>query len=141
MKQPKLVIFDCDGVLVDSETITNAVMVSLLKEYNVNLSREEYVRRYVGITLEDCRQRIANDFDVHLPTTFVPFFYEKAMEALELDLVEIPGVRDLIERINLPCCVASNSHDAKLKMMLEKTQLLHYFGNGIFSSTHVPNYF
>jgi len=135
----ELVIFDCDGVLVDSETITNKLLVNLLKEYGIEYTLEDFVSRYVGTLLEEVINQISEEFKVAFPESFIHDYYQKAYSQLQQNLQEINGVRNLIERLNIPFCVASNSQEAKLRMMLEKVELLHYFEGTIFSATHVKH--
>jgi beta-phosphoglucomutase-like phosphatase (HAD superfamily) len=138
MKKIDLVIFDCDGVLVDSESITNELMISLLKPLGISLTREEYVQRYVGRTIEDFIKQISEEYNISLSETFIQGFQREALVRLHEYLDEIEGVQDLIRRITVPFCVASNSAETKVKFMLEVTGLLKYFEGKIFSSTQVP---
>lgn len=139
LKKIELVIFDCDGVLVDSETITNKLLVDLLKEYGIEYTLEEFVSRYVGTLLEEVVNEISDKFKVAFPGSFIPDYYQKAYSQLQENLQEVSGVRHLIERLNVPFCVASNSQEAKLRMMLKKVELLDYFEGKIFSATHVKH--
>lgn len=138
MKSCELVIFDCDGVLVDSETITNALMISMLKPHRVEITKTEYVKQFVGMTLENCLRKISNEYGVIFPEAFLTEYHRMTLEALRKNLKEVDGVRNLIERLNVPFCVASNSADSKVKLMLETTNLHKHFMGKIFSSTHVP---
>lgn len=137
MAKIELVIFDCDGVLVDSETITNQLLVNLLKEYGIEYKLEDFVSRYVGTLLEEVINQISKEHGLAFPESFIPDYYQKAYVQLQQNLEEINGVRNLIERLNVPFCVVSNSQETKLRMMLNKVDLLHYFEGKIFSATHV----
>jgi len=139
LAQIELVIFDCDGVLVDSETITNQLLVNLLKEYGIEYKLEDFVSRYVGTLLEEVINQISKEHELAFPESFIYDYYQKAYVQLQQNLQEINGVRNLIERLNVPFCVVSNSQETKLRMMLEKVDLLHYFEGKIFSATHVKN--
>jgi HAD superfamily hydrolase (TIGR01509 family) len=131
------VIFDCDGVLVDSETITNSLMIDMLKPHRIVLTKEEYVRKYVGLTIESCLSQLSKEFDVVFPEGFITEYHRMALEFLRKNVKEVDGVRGLIERLDVPFCVASNSADSKVKLMLEVTGLHKYFSGKIFSSSHV----
>jgi HAD superfamily hydrolase (TIGR01509 family) len=137
LKTNELVIFDCDGVLVDSETITNALMIDMLKPHRIVLTREEYVRKYVGLTIESCLGQLSKENDVVFPEGFITEYHRMSLELLRKNVKEVDGVRRLIERLEVPFCVASNSADSKVKLMLEATDLFKYFTGKIFSSTHV----
>lgn len=137
MKTFELVIFDCDGVLVDSETITNSLMIDMLEPHRIVLTKEEYVRKYVGLTIESCLSQLSKEYDVDFPEGFITEYHRMALELLRKHVKEVDGVRGLIERLDVPFCVASNSADSKVKLMLEVTGLHKYFSGKIFSSSHV----
>jgi HAD superfamily hydrolase (TIGR01509 family) len=139
MKKVELVIFDCDGVLVDSETITNVLMIEMLEPHGVFFTREEYVQRYVGITLEDCISQICEEFKITLPDSFIKDYLRVALIRLQLYVEEIDGIQDLLRRIPMPFCVASNSPESKVRLMLETTHLLKHFDGKIFSASQVSN--
>lgn len=137
MKKFDLLIFDCDGVLVDSEIITNALMIDMLKPHRILLTKEEYVRKYVGLTIESCLSQLSKEYDVIFPEGFITEYHRMSLELLRTNLKEVEGVRRLIERLAVPFCVASNSADSKVKLMLEATDLHKYFTGKIFSATRV----
>lgn len=137
MKKFELLIFDCDGVLVDSETITNALMIEMLKPHRIVLTKEEYVQKYVGLTIESCLSQLSKEYGVVFPEAFTTEYHRMSLELLRKNVKEVEGVRCLIERLEIPFCVASNSADSKVKLMLEATNLHRYFSGKIFSSTHV----
>lgn len=139
MKSFELVIFDCDGVLVDSETITNALMIDMLKPHGVVFTKQEFVNRFVGVKIETCIEQISEEFKVDLPENFLFNYHQKGIELIEQNLQEIEGVRALINRLKVPFCVASNSTAPKIEMVLRKTGLFEYFDGKIFSSYNVPN--
>lgn len=137
MRSFELVIFDCDGVLVDSETITNGLMIEMLKPYGIEFTRTEYVIRYVGMTLESCLRLLRNEYKVSFSENFLAVYHTKSLELLKKNVKEVDGVRQLIERLHVPFCVASNSSESKVKLMLEATDLYRYFTGKIFSASLV----
>src|SRR5207249_1941077 len=104
----ELVIFDCDGVLVDSEPIVNRLFVTMLEEVGHALDYEETLREFSGTSsarrLEVCQRRIG----FAVPPEFLGLFKKRLSEALERDLRPVPGVRAALDRIDSPRCVASN---------------------------------
>ncbi|MGQ2964299.1 HAD family hydrolase [Methylophilus sp.] len=139
MKSFELVIFDCDGVLVDSETITNALMIDMLETYGIEYTKQEFVSRFVGVKIEHCIESIIKEYNIKLPDSFLHDYHLKAVELLKLNVQEIAGVRNLIHRLQVPYCVASNSTQSKIEMMLAKTDLLRFFAGKMFSSYDLPN--
>lgn len=139
MKSFELVIFDCDGVLVDSETITNALMIDMLETYGIEYTKQEFVSRFVGVKIEHCIETIIKEYNIKLPDSFLHDYHLRVLALLKLNLKEIAGVRNLINRLQVPYCVASNSTQSKIEMMLGKTDLLKFFEGKTFSSYDVPN--
>ncbi len=137
MHSYELVVFDCDGVLVDSERITNKIFVSMAAQYGVDLTLEELVAKYVGLTLSTGMEMIQREYGVRFPHSFIADFNTKSRESLAKDLTEIPGVSDLVRGLELPYCVASNSSPEKVAFMLEVAGLKDLFNGNIFSAAQV----
>ena len=112
MSPPELVIFDCDGVLVDTERVSNQVMADLLAEYGVSLSFEECVARFIGRSDAQC-QLIAEALSGQpLPENFLDICEARTLALLEQELRPVPGIEALIAELHSPFCVASNGRRA-----------------------------
>ena len=135
-KRPALVIFDCDGVLVDSEPIFNQVLWRYLTVAGAQLSYHETAARFTGKHRDDVT-RYMRDTHVHIPNDWPEGFYEKALAALDASVLPIEGIGPVIERLTkarIPICVASNGSRAKMKITLRRTGLLASFGDRYYSA-------
>jgi HAD superfamily hydrolase (TIGR01509 family) len=130
----ELIIFDCDGVLVDSEPIVNQVFLEELNKVGIPISLDELFKNYVGRSLDQCLQLIHLRYGILLGNDFLKQYNALRDLALESRIKAIDGVDRLISQLRLPHCVASNSDASKVKRMLELTGLLHYFEDKIFSA-------
>jgi HAD superfamily hydrolase (TIGR01509 family) len=139
MSQFKLVIFDCDGVLVDSERITNQVLVDMLGELGFALSLDEAIENFVGRSLGQCLDTIAVLLGTAPPDHFAATFHSRTTAALEANILAVPGVRDALDAIAVPCCVASSGDHEKMRITLGATGLLSRFAGRIFSVTEVTH--
>lgn len=132
MKQ--LVIFDCDGVLVDSELLASVALVDCLTEHNIAMKAEDADERFKGKRLSDCLLEIEQLYSCKLPAEFTDVYRARMSEYFEAKLKAIDGVEDAIKKIPHPKCVASNGPLEKMKRNLEITGLRNYFEENIFSA-------
>lgn len=139
MTQFELVIFDCDGVLVDSEGITTRVLAAMLNEMGLDIAPDTLYDVFHGRSLAQCLALIADMLAKPLPETFVPALRERAAAALWAEVVPIAGVADVLARLQIPFCVASSGDYEKMRLTLGKTGLLAWFGANIFSVADVEN--
>ncbi|MDJ0771984.1 MAG: HAD family hydrolase [Mastigocoleus sp. MO_167.B18] len=139
MHQFELVIFDCDGVLVDSERITNTVFAQMLNELGLNLTLEDMFNKFVGNSMTTCLEMIQGMLGKSVPKTFVGEYKIRTKKALESELQAVEGIKDALDRLNLPYCVASSGDREKMQTTLGITNLLSYFEDKLFSVTEVAN--
>ncbi len=136
----KLVIFDCDGVLVDSESICAQVMCEVLQGLGSTCTVEDVDRSFRGRSLSDCMERLETHWQISLPPTFLATLNERTFAALEAELRPICNVVGAIERIQaagLPICVASSGSHQKINHSLGLTNLIHHFEGNLFSASEV----
>ncbi len=133
----ELVIFDCDGVLVDSEVIANQVFSDYLKRHGLDISPEDCTRRFVGLSLSSCKTKIADEDGVVLPDNFVGKLRDETLVVLAESLDPVPGIRAALDAITLPVCVASSGSLEKITGALTKTGLIEHFGGKLFSADQV----
>jgi HAD superfamily hydrolase (TIGR01509 family) len=137
VKRPvELVIFDCDGVLVDSERIAVRVDAQMLAELGWPLSEAEVVERFMGRTTEDMIRAIEAEIDGLNPGWHVEFD-RRYMAALEAELQPVDGVVEALDAIDVPTCVASSGTHEKLRFTLGHTGLYPRFAGRIFSAHDV----
>jgi len=132
------VIFDCDGVLVDSEPIANRVLARALSDLGRPTRAEEAWREYGGQTWEACFVQMERTLGRALPPGFPALFAERLEQALERELEPIPGIHAALAAISTPSCVASNGRHETMRLTLAKTGLLARFDGRIFSAADVP---
>ncbi|HEY7467526.1 MAG TPA: HAD family phosphatase [Dehalococcoidia bacterium] len=137
---PALVIFDCDGVLVDAEAGSDAIVSSLLAEMGIDLRPAEVHRRTQGVSDRDMWLMFARDFGKPMPASLKAKYREREAAFLRENAAAIPGVetvlRTLAERAQ-PMCVASSGTKAKMRISLGVTGLARYFGGNVFSASQV----
>jgi HAD superfamily hydrolase (TIGR01509 family) len=132
-----LVIFDSDGVLVDSERLSNQVLADMISALGCPTTRDEAIVRYMGRTLATCVELIETRIGRPVPDTFVSEFRARTFEFFGSDLEAVPGIVDALERIDLPMCVASSGPIEKLRLTLGTTGLLPRFEGRLFSAVDV----
>jgi len=136
-----LVIFDCDGVLVDSEPIANRVFTDLLNEIGLRTTLEETMRDYVGRSMAACMAIVGERLGRPVPDDFVDAFRDRTADAFRAELRGVPGIEaalDAITRDALPTCVASSGEHRKIRLSLGLTGLLPRFEGRVFSAQDVP---
>ena len=138
MAQPELVIFDCDGVLIDSEAIACRTDAACLAEIGIAMSAEEIMDRYVGISAAAMFADIELRHGRRLPADFIETVRSRVATAFDTDLLPMAGVEMALRALPFNRCVASSSAPARLQHSLSLTGLLRYFDPHIFSATQVP---
>jgi HAD superfamily hydrolase (TIGR01509 family) len=132
-----LIIFDSDGVLVDSETIGIEVLVNAAREVGADIGFEEALSLFRGAKMADCIQDIERRAGRKLGDAFVETIRVDTAEAFASRLRPVPGVRSALAAIKLPVCVASNGPRAKLTQALRLTRLHRRFGDHVYSAYEV----
>ncbi|MGB6230983.1 MAG: HAD family hydrolase [Litorimonas sp.] len=135
-----LVIFDCDGVLVDSEPLSNAVMADHISRLGWPMDGSGAMRRFKGLTMTQVHAAIEARLQRPVDTIWMDAFRAEAEARMKTELKAIPGVRALIERVHgtgLKSCVASQGRLAKMRVSLGATGLWDLFEGRIFSAVDV----
>lgn len=133
-----LVIFDCDGVLVDSEPVANRIFTEALNDLGLPIGYDEVCREFVGLTMASCMEIVEHRMGRPVPEDFVERLQERTFAAFRRELRAVPGVREALDRIDLPVCVASSGEPEKMRLTLGLTGLLDRFDGRLFSATEVP---
>jgi HAD superfamily hydrolase (TIGR01509 family) len=134
-----LVIFDCDGVLVESEALANQVYVQMLGDYGFRVDTEAYLREFSGVALPKRLEATSKKLNWTPPADFIPIFHERLSTLSEKELKVVPGIHELIKSLTVPFCVASNGSRAEIVLRLRIAGLTAHFGNAIFSAMEVPH--
>ncbi|MEQ6124005.1 HAD family hydrolase [Pseudotenacibaculum sp. MALMAid0570] len=136
----KCIIFDCDGVLVDSETISNQVVVDLANSYGANITLEYAIQHFAGTSLSYVKSHIEELIQQDLPDNFEKDYRRISFERFQQDIQPIQGITELLDELTIPFCVASNGPLNKMKLNLELTGLLHYFKGNLFSAYEIKKW-
>lgn len=139
--RPSAVIFDCDGVLVDSEPVTNRLIRDDLADYGLPMTIEQVMAAFVGGTMEGVAEK-ARDMGAALPQDWVSGFYPRMFAALEREVTEIEGATALLMQLadkGLAMAVASNGPPRKMQITLGRTGLAQFFGRHVYSAHDLPS--
>lgn len=134
-----LVVFDCDGVLVDSETIACRIDAEIFTALGFPLDFEDIRRDFVGVSATTMCRTIEERFGRKLPADMPQRLLQAALDSFEAELQPIAGIADTLGRLNGPRCVASSSSPPRIRRSLELTGLLDFFAPHLFSATMVKN--
>lgn len=141
MKFPELIIFDCDGTLVDSEPISNQVVADMMNDLGISMTRDRSVELFAGKSFKDIIAYIEHQLEAPLSFDFEPEFRKNAQLAFEKFLLPSKGVVSFIENLQIPYCVASNGPTIKMETTLKVTGLNKYFNEGnIFSAYDIQSW-
>jgi HAD superfamily hydrolase (TIGR01509 family) len=133
------VVFDSDGVLVDSEPVANAILAELLTELGLPMLASESMRDFMGRTFTHIEQVVAERLGRPVPPALRERYYARLFAAFERDgLPAVPGVAQALDAIALPACVASSGPHEKIRRALRAAGLLDRFPEeAIFSAQDV----
>ncbi|MFF0737960.1 HAD family hydrolase [Streptomyces chartreusis] len=136
-----LVIFDNDGVLVDSEPISNRLLAAYLTELGHPTSYEDSIRDYMGSAMHRIHDLVLERTGERLPEDFDDVFHARVFAAFERELKAVPGAVDVLEKLGadrVPYCVASSGSHERIRVGHRTTGLDRYFDEGrVFSSQDV----
>jgi HAD superfamily hydrolase (TIGR01509 family) len=136
-----LVIFDCDGVLVDSEPISNRVLARAITDAGLSIDPDEVALTFEGMRLRDIQTEVEERLGRRLPKGWIARFEADRAAAFEEGLAPVPGIADVLSQASsdgLPMCVASQARREKTELTLGLTGLSRYFPtSSLFSSTMV----
>jgi len=142
MQQPiEAIIFDCDGTLVDSETLSILILLDFASEFGHKLAYKDALQQFAGSDLAVVMKSIEQQIGHALPDDFMDSFRARQLPILKEQLQAIPGVEDLLEALARPFCVASNAPLSKINVCLETTGLDRFFSEAsIFSAYQIEKW-
>ena len=132
-----LVIFDCDGVLINSEELASEICVEAVRDLGLHLTPHQYADRYAGHPVSEIWRRVQEDCGQPLPDGFRERVDKLVRRRFETELQAISGVADVLGGLNHPRCVASSSQLDLLRANLGRTGLIGHFDPHIFSGSQV----
>lgn len=134
-----LLIFDCDGVLVDSEPLSNRIFNTMLGELGIVMSLEETVEKYVGRSMKSCYEMIYQEYGVEVPPEFNADYQQRIKQVFVDQLQAVSHIHETLAILPYPRCVASSGSHEKMQTTLGVTGLYAHFEGRIFSATEVQN--
>lgn len=140
MKNIKCILFDCDGVLVDSEIIGNKVMIAMAQEYGFEMTTEDSIHFFNGKSIYENLQLIETKINRKLPDSFESEYRKQSFEAFKKEIKPIAGVTEFINNLSVDFCVASNGPIDKMELNLSLTGLLDKFENKMFSAFQINSW-
>jgi HAD superfamily hydrolase (TIGR01509 family) len=135
--QPDLIIFDCDGVLVDSEVLSCRCLSEVLATYGITLELADALELFLGRSTAAVLQHYAGQGRA-LPDSFPTELKSRVRRTFEASLQPMAGIASLLEALPTPHCVASSSDLDRVAFSLARTGLAVYFGDRLFTSQMVP---
>jgi HAD superfamily hydrolase (TIGR01509 family) len=137
---PKLVIFDCDGVLVDSELLANQVFLERLNALGLNLKIADLFERFVGRTMSNCLSQVEQMLGRSVPENFLLELDQATFQVFEQNLKAVEGIEfvlDTLDAAGIQYCVASSGSHAKMNKTLGLTGLLPRLEGRLYSASDV----
>lgn len=131
--KPKCIIFDCDGVLVDSEPITARVLIKMSQEIGVDIDMAYVEANFTGNSWAGCVSLIEAKGGIKLPANFEQEYRRRSSEAFKKEIQPIKGIPELINSLTIPFAVASSGPVSKIRLNLGLIGLLDKFEGRIFS--------
>lgn len=132
-----LIIFDCDGVLVDSEPLAMRVLLDAIAARGVTIDEATAYDRLLGRSLASVIETVERDFGVTLAPDALESMRERLYDLFRRELRVMPGIAAALARLRLPVCVASSSQMERIRLSLEITGLSSWFGEHVFSAVMV----
>ena len=133
---PDLIIFDCDGVLVDSELLSCRCLSDVLAEFGFALTEAQALELFLGRSTRAIEQHY-RDLGQIVPDGFLPRLKSRVLEAFAASLEPIPGVRAVVSELTVPFCVASSSDIDRVSLSLDVTGLGPLFDDRIYTAQMV----
>ena len=126
------VIFDCDGVLVDSEILASQTALAMLEPYGLVMSQPAYSHRFAGKVEEDILAIVQKEYPITLPDDFLPRLLSAIEDQLNHNLQPIAGMKEVIKDLSLPTAIVSNSRLVRVIASLKTAGLDGLFEDNIF---------
>ncbi|MCK5745397.1 MAG: HAD family hydrolase [Oricola sp.] len=134
-----LVIFDCDGVLIDSEVISARILIAQLGRVGVHVDFPYFQKHFLGRSWTKVAAEVRISYGLDLDSDFEEQYRSDLLRAFETELQAVHGVETVIDRLNVVSCVATSSSPRRVRRSLELSGLSRFFGDRIFTASQVRN--
>lgn len=131
---PELVIFDCDGVLVDSEALSVAALIGMINLAGGSVSEDTAYEHFLGKSMKSVREILGRDFGLDITDRHLTAMRVELMRRFRDELKPIPGVTEMLPKLGLPFCVASSGTLDRIRYALDVTGLLGLMEPHLFSA-------
>ena len=134
-----LIIFDCDGVLVDSEVISCRAHAEVLSRHGYPITQEQVFHRFLGRSTKQANFEVESELGRALPDDFHGQLQDELFRAFETDLEAVPHIHKALDEITQTICIASSGSHQRMHVTLGRTRLYDRFAPNIFSASQVTN--
>ncbi|PBB97787.1 HAD family hydrolase [Mesorhizobium sp. WSM3862] len=134
---PELVIFDCDGVLVDSEALSVSALLGMIELAGGTVSEDVAYEHFLGKSMKSVRELLGSDFGLEISDQHLTAMRVELMRKFREELKPIPGIKEILPKLGLPHCVASSGTLERIRYALECTGLLGLLEPHLFSAAMV----
>jgi len=135
-----VIIFDCDGVVADSETLANTLLAESLTHFGTPTTLEDSIRLFMGKRWEDCKAAIADWTGGPLPVGFEEAHSARSRAVMRREVGPVAGLQTFLDvHAAIPRCIASSSSREWLDHCVDRFGIRHHFGDRLFSATEVAN--
>lgn len=131
---PELVIFDCDGVLVDSEALSVSALLGMIRLAGGSIGEDVAYEHFLGKSMKSVRDILGRDFGLDITDSHLTDMRVELMRRFREELKPIPGVKEMLPRLGLPFCVASSGTLDRIRYALDVTGLLGLMEPHLFSA-------
>ena len=131
---PDLVIFDCDGVLVDSEALSVSALLGMIALAGGSVGEDAAYEHFLGKSMKSVREILGRDFGLVITDEHLTAMGVELMRKFREELKPIPGIRQILPRLGVPCCVASSGTLDRIRYSLDVTGLLGLLEPHLFSA-------
>jgi HAD superfamily hydrolase (TIGR01509 family) len=135
----KLIIFDCDGVLVDSEILSQRVLLGMLKKLDVVVSEDYFLTNFLGFNFKHVTAKVFEDFSVKLTSEFRERYRAELINVFAVELQQTNDLEWMLSQLKIDSCVATSGSPEKVKHSLHYTKLEDYFAGKVFTSSEVKH--
>lgn len=136
----KCVIFDCDGVLIESEEIGMRVLLEMASRYGVSIDLKDAMLRFSGRKFKETLKELQSIARHPFPDDFEIQFRKHSYEVFAKEVKPTEGITDVLDSLPVPFCVASSGPVEKIRLNLTNTELIQYFENKIFSAYDINSF-